>query len=126
MGSQQSVAGELQGLHEKCVDALAEPKGAQDAPRLRALLGDVLTAIGRLQGGAASEDADEDETEAASENPDLGNDDEGDEDEEDTVDELAPVDADAVIRRGEAWSDPVRKSTVSHGADDIASMRWGA
>ena len=56
MGSHQSVAGELQGLHEKCVDALAEPKGAQDAPRLRALLGDVLTAIGRLQGGA-SEDA---------------------------------------------------------------------
>ena len=106
MGSQQSVAGELQGLHEKCVDALAEPKGAEDAPRLRALLGDVLTAISRLQGGAASEDAEEDETEAASENPDLGNDDEGDEDEDDAVDELAPVDADAVIRRGEAWSDP--------------------
>ena len=105
MGSQQSVAGELQGLHEKCVDALAEPKGAEDAPRLRALLGDVLTAIGRLQGGAASEDADEDETEAASEDPDLGNDDE-DEDEDEAVDELAPVDADAVIRRGEAWSDP--------------------
>ena len=105
MGSQQSVAVELQGLHEKCVDALAEPKGAEDAPRLRALLGDVLTAIGRLQGGAASEDADEDETEAASENPDLGNDDE-DEDENDAVDELAPVDADAVIHRGEAWSDP--------------------
>ena len=53
-------------------------------------------------------------------------DDEGDEDEDDAVDELAPVDADAVIRRGEAWSDPVRKSTVSHGTDDIASMRWGA
>ena len=107
MGSQQSVAGELQGLHEKCVDALAEPKGAEDAPRLRALLGDVLTAIGRLQGGAASDDADEAETEAASEDPDLGNDDEGDaEDEDDAIDELAPVDADAVIRRGEAWSDP--------------------
>ena len=106
MGSQQSVAGELQGLHEKCVDALAEPKGAEDAPRLRALLGDVLTAIGRLQGGAASDDAEVDETEAASENPDLGNDDEGDEDENEDVDELAPVDADAVIRRGEAWSDP--------------------
>ena len=45
------------------------------------------------------------ETEAASENPDLGNDDE-DEDEDDAIDELAPVDADAVIRRGEAWSDP--------------------
>ena len=108
MGSQQSVAGELQGLHEKCVDALAEPKGTEDAPRLRALLGDVLTAIGRLQGDAASEDADEDETEAASEDPDLGNDDE-DEDEDDAIDELAPVDADAVIRRGErgeAWSDP--------------------
>ena len=105
MGSQQSVAGELQGLHEKCVDALAEPKGAEDAQRSRALLGDVLTAIGRLQGGAASEDADEVETEAASEDPDLGNDDE-DEDQDDAVDELAPVDADAVIRRGEVWSDP--------------------
>ena len=105
MGSQQSVAGELQGLHEKCVDALAEPKGAEDAPRLRALLGDVLTAIGRLQGGAASDDAEENETEAASEDPALGNDDE-DEDEDDASDELAPVDADAVIRRGEAWSDP--------------------
>ena len=91
------VAGELQGLHEKCVDALAEPKGAQDAPRLRALLGDVLTAIGRFQGGAASDDAEENETEAASEDPDLGNDDE-DEDEDDAIDELAPVDADAVIR----------------------------
>ena len=125
MGSQQSVAGELQGLHEKCVDALAEPKGAQDAPRLRALLGDVLIAIGRLQGGAASDDADEAETEAASEDPDLGNDDAGDaEDEDDAIDELAPVDADAVIRRGEAWSDPVGNQRGHRRIQGL--RRWGA
>ncbi len=116
MGSQQSVAGELQGLHEKCVDALAEPsKGVEDAPRLRALLGDVLTAISRLQ-GVESDDEALRTSDAVSENLDLGNHDEGDEDEDDAIDELAPVDADMVIRHGEVWSCPVRKSTVSHGA----------
>lgn len=106
MGSQQSLAGELHGLHEKCVDALAEPsKGAAgDVARLRALLNDVLAAFGRIQGVGSGEDADEDEAEAASEVPDLGNED--DEDDEDAIDELAPVDADTEILRGLVWSDP--------------------
>ena len=68
------------------------------------MLNDVLAAFGRIQGVGSGEDADEDEAEAASEVPDLGNED--DEDDEDAIDELAPVDADTEILRGLIWSDP--------------------
>ena len=133
----KTVLNELHGLQERLIDGLAAPELADrraENARLRALLGDAVRVIGQLRGvdgdDAAAGDAEAKEAAAAAPRP-FGAaelDDAVAVRSRAAVDDLAPVDADAVIRRGVPWSDPdfPAANVPSLGdAATVAAKRWG-
>ena len=133
----KTVLNELHGLQERLIDGLAAPELADrraENARLRALLGDAVRVIGQLRGvdgdDAAAGDAEAKEAAAAPPRPFRAAelDDAAAVRSRAAVDDLAPVDADAVIRRGVPWSDPdfPAANVPSLGdAATVAAKRWG-
>ena len=133
----KTVLNELHGLQERLIDGLAAPELADrraENARLRALLGDAVRVIGQLRGvdgdDAAAGDAEAKEAAAEAPRPFRAAelDDAVAVRSRAAVDDLAPVDADAVIRRGVPWSDPdfPAANVPSLGdAATVAAKRWG-